>query len=544
MGVADRTAARLAKRTAFMTLILWAAILGAVILGTVPSGAQEHPAWPLDLVDPGHADAPADLMLPMPCGAAMAFQKVIVPVDASDPLADRRVRLGQSLDQTGYSDYLRPAFLRGPFGPADTETGAGATHYFIARYELTTGQYRALRGDCRPPARVDRLAQGGLSWFDAIDLARTYSGWLYANAPDVLPRADGVAGFVRLATGEEWEYAARGGARVDAAQFSGLTYFDSGEMRDHAVYLAPGSGRGRLGPVGLRRPNPLGLYDIYGNAEELMLEPFRLNAIGRAGGQVGGVVTRGGSVLSGEAELFSAQRTEYPPFDQVSGAPLAGETFGLRLVLGSHITTSDAQLRRIRARWLALAGIAPDPQRDIDPTATLAALIEAETDPRRAGALEDLQLEFRRTQDRAQTALQQSARATLLAGAVFVQTLNASHLRIIDKAASIRMLVDLQRAGNKSAVFARQVQAHLRQIADMRHRQTTYLLSYRAALETLSVDMPAQVRDVAYGVLREELALSGQADLLIMLDRFRADLDIYRATPDIDQDRLLKTVLD
>lgn len=496
--------------------------------------------WPLELVDPGHATAPADLLLPMPCGAAMAFQKVVVPVDGDDPLADRRVRLGQSLDQTGYSDYLHPAFLRGPFG----DPGTGATHYYIARYELTRGQYRALQGDCAPPTRADRLAQGGLSWFDAVEIAKIYSGWLYANAADALPRADGVAGFVRLPTGPEWEYATRGGARVDATRFRAMTFFGDGEMRDYARHLAPGSARGRLGPVGIRKPNPLGLFDVYGNAEELMLEPFRLNALGRLGGQVGGVVTRGGSVLSTEAEIYSAQRTEYPPFDPRTGAPLGGETFGLRLVLGSHIATSDAQVRRIRDRWLALAGGAGDNRHDADPAATLGALIEAETDPHRAQALSGLQLEFRRARDRAQIALQQSARATMLAGAVFVQTLNANQARITDKAASIRMLVGLKRAGNKSAMFNRQVQAHLRQIADMRHRQSTYLLSYRAALETLTVDMSTQVREVAYGVLREELALSGQAELLIMLDRFWADLEIYQAEPDINPQELLQAALD
>jgi hypothetical protein len=521
----------------FVAMALLAGQLDAQTAQTPEAAAQE--TWPLELVDPGYSNAPADLMLPMPCGATMAFQKVTVPVDGDDPLADRRVRLGQSLDQTGYSDYLRPAFLRGPFG----EPGTEATHYFIARYELTTGQYRALKGDCRDPERQDRLAQGGLSWLDAVQIAQTYSEWLYTNAADALPRSGQATGFVRLPTGPEWEFAARGGARIDASLFAGLTYFGDAQMRDHALYQAAGSGRGKLGPIGLRKPNPLGLYDVYGNAEELMLEPFRLNAIGRLGGQVGGVVTRGGSVLSIEADIYSAQRTEYPPYDQRTGKQLRGETFGLRLVLGSHITTSDAKLRDIRARWLALAGAPEDPERDIDPSATLSALITAETDPRREQALSDLQLEFRRARDRAQTALQQSARATLLAGAVFVQTLNTNHARIIDKAASIRMLVDLQRAGNKSAVFNRQVLSHLRQIGNMRHRQSTYLLTYRAALETLSVDMTSELREVAYGVLREELALSGQADLLIMLDRFWGDLKIYRKQPDIDADGLMKVAL-
>jgi hypothetical protein len=52
------------------------------------------------------------------------------------------------------------------------------------------------------------------------------------------------------------------------------------------------------------------------------------------------------------------------------------------------------------------------------------------------------------------------------------------------------------------------------------------------------------VRDVAYGVLREELALSGQADLLIALDRFWEDLKQYRAKPDVTPESLLQIVLD
>ena len=512
----------------------------ATLFLAAPVVAQDQPvqSWPLELTDPGHADAPADLMLPMPCGAAMAFQKVIVPVDAQDPLADRRVRLGQSLDQTGYSDYLRPAFLRGAFA----ERGGDTTFYYIARYELTAGQFRVLEGDCAPPGRADRLAQGGLSWFKAVDIARAYTSWLYRNAPDALPRANGVSGFARLPTGTEWEYATRGGARVAPSEFSGLTFFSDGDMGDYALHLSTG-GRGRLGAIGLRKPNPLGLYDVYGNAEELMLDPFRLNALGRPGGQVGGIVTRGGSVLSTSGEIYSAQRTEYPPFDTATGAPQAGPSFGVRLVLASHIATSDAQVRAIRRRWLALAGAPEDKEREIDPVATLGALIIAETDPRRALALSDLQLEFRRARDRAQTAQQQTARATLLAGAVFVQTLNANQARIEDKVVSIRSIVDLPRIADNSAMIDRQVQAHLRQVNGMRRRQATNLLSYRAALETLSVDMPAPVRNVAYGVAREELALSGQADLLIMLDRFWQDLAVYRAAPDIDPQKLLQIVL-
>ena len=136
-------------------------------LALTASAAQAQD-WPIEYYDPAADGAPADLVLPMPCGGAMAFQKVSVPVEADDPLADRRIRLGQTLDDSGYSDYLRPAFLRGPFADSDS----GTTYYYIARYELTQGQFRALQGDCSPLERTDRVAQGDLSWFGALEVAQ------------------------------------------------------------------------------------------------------------------------------------------------------------------------------------------------------------------------------------------------------------------------------------------------------------------------------------------------------------------------------------
>lgn len=510
-----------------LVLIFWA---------TVGRTAED---WPRDLTDPAHQDSPADLMLPMPCGAAMAFQKVNVPVDSSDPLADRRLRLGQSRDQTGYSDYLLPAYLRGPFQNDE----AGTTYYYIARYELTVGQFRALNGDCTPPTRADRLAQGGLGWPDAVSLAQTYTEWLLQNAPEALPRADETPGFLRLPTEAEWEYAARGGARVDATQFPAPTFFGTGDLRDYARFQSPGSSRGTLGPVGLRKPNPLGLFDVYGNAEELMLEPFRLNAIGRQGGQFGGLVTRGGSVLSTADQIYSAQRTEYPPYDSGKGTTLRTETFGLRLVLSAPIITSDRQLRRIRDRWQEIAN-SQEESVAADPVARITALIAAEIDPRRRDALDELKLEFRRVRDRAQTALQQSARATLLAGAVFVDSLDGNAADIENKVGNIRMLVDLRRALENSPLYVRQVEKHVAEVKELRQVQSTYLLSFRAALETLTTDIGASDREAAYAVLREELALSGRNITLATLDRFWKDVSIYATRPDIAPTDLLGIALE
>ncbi|WP_425043970.1 formylglycine-generating enzyme family protein [Primorskyibacter sp. S87] len=515
------------------------AILG--ILWAGPAAAQDP--WPVDLTDPGAEISPSDLVLPMPCGAAMAFQKVEVPPEGEGPLADRRLRLGQSLDQTGYSDYLRSSFLRGAFGQGET------SHFYIARYELTQGQYRALGGDCTTPTRADRLAKGGLSWHEAVEVARIYTQWLLANAPDQVPAAGDQRGFLRLPTEPEWEFATRGGARVDGTRFPNLTFFSQGEMRDYAWHQAPGSARGKLGPVGLRQPNPLGLYDVYGNAEELVLEPYRMNALGRLHGQTGGVVTRGGSVLSTADQIYSAQRTEYPPYDRRTGAPLAAATFGLRLVISAPVFTSDAMLRQVQEEWQALATVPAVASGEADdPEAQLAGLIAAETDPRRQSALEALLLDLRRSRDDSRLARSQSARATLLAGGVFVGTINETAERITDKASTLRMLADLHRTGPQSDIFARQVRAHVRQLEALRLAQDTYLLSFRTALDSLAGapgdKLPTDLLETAYRVLREELDLSGQIGLRDDVARFRNDLVRYAETPDMGPERLLELALD
>jgi hypothetical protein len=519
-------------------------------LSPMPALAQTHDPvgqptpWPTELVDPGGTEIASDLVLPMPCGASMAFQRVEVPLDAEDPLADRQLRLGQSGDAAGYAEYLRPVYLRGAFVDPDGE----GTHFYIARYEMTVGQARALRGDCTPPDRSDRLAQGGLSWFDAVDLARRYTEWLQDQAREALPVADGVPGYLRLPTEAEWEFATRGGARVDAARFAGRRFFEDeqGELRDYAQHQAPGSGRGRLGPIALNRPNPLGLYDVYGNAEELMLEPFRLNVVGRNHGQTGGIVTRGGSVLSRADEIYSARRTEYPPYDPRTGLPTESETFGVRLVVSAPIVTSDARLRAIRSRWTDLAGAAaaaaaPQP----DPIARLSALIAAEVDPGRQGALEELQLEFRRARDRVLSAQQQSTEARLLAGAIFVDALDENAADLAAKESNIRMLGDLMLASRQSSIFERQLDGHRRQKLDIEATQDTFLLIYRRMLDTLAFEEEdPQARETAYRVLREELDLSGETAMIARLDRFWSDIGRFAEQPDMPDQTLLDLALD
>ncbi|MEM9967995.1 MAG: SUMF1/EgtB/PvdO family nonheme iron enzyme [Pseudomonadota bacterium] len=531
---------------------LWAcASIGLAIFpqigATQESGAGASITWPIDFTDPaakGNAHPAADLMLPLPCGAAMAFQRIETPLEVSDPLADRRVQLGQSEDASGFSDYLRPAFLRGPF----QQDGQNTTHYYLARYELTRGQYRALTGDCAPPQMpVDRLAQTGLSWHEAIELSARLTTWLYENARDQMPTRGDRPGFLRLPTEAEWEYAVRGGAAVDPTVFPARHYFVEGSVADHAVIFTTGSGNGQIFPVGVRNPNPLGLFDVYGNAEEIMLEPFRLNALGRLHGQVGGVVTRGGSTFSSPDQVYSAARREYSPFDPTTGTPRRSDSFGVRLVISAEVADSDNRVEEIRRRWMDLAGNRArvvDPASDrSDPLARLGLLIDTELDPIRKRGLAELQLDLRRANSISDAAFAQSAKSTLLAGAAFLEAIETTAGNIEFQRQGVLTLVGMGATTSGNSMFRRQIDTLQARLSEARAVQCTYLSSYRSALEALTVDIETATRQRAYDILREELVLSERITLLATLDAFWADVSTFETSPDIDTLGLLELAM-
>ncbi|MBV5273976.1 MAG: SUMF1/EgtB/PvdO family nonheme iron enzyme [Lamprocystis purpurea] len=316
--------------------------------------------WPEKLYNP--TPAAGDLILPLACGGAMVFRPVEIP--GGNLLDDRQVELGQTDAARGYKEGRRLSHLAGAFSMGT----AAARRYYIAKYETTRDQYAALTADtCPQPTMRGRLPMTDVSWFDAVDFTRRTTEWLLTKAPAALPREEQEPGFLRLPTEEEWEFATRGGLAVDDTDFLATVFpMPDGDLARYAWHESTGSAAGELHPVGLLKPNPLGLYDVLGNAAEMTLAPFHLDRRGRPHGQPGGFVSRGGDVFTPASQIGSAVRQEHNYFNATTGRAKALDSLGFRLVVTAPVIVSAARLDAIKESWSELPSLTGDVRVDSD----------------------------------------------------------------------------------------------------------------------------------------------------------------------------------
>jgi len=140
------------------------------------------------------APAADDLVLPMPCGGAMAFRRVDVP--KAGALDDRRIVVGGSDSRFALAESSRDDFIDGAFAdPSDP----GKRYYYLAKYETSALQMQAISAapdKCPTASLAGRAPAAGVTWFEAVQFAQRYGEWLMANARSVLPGDDGAVGFV------------------------------------------------------------------------------------------------------------------------------------------------------------------------------------------------------------------------------------------------------------------------------------------------------------------------------------------------------------
>jgi formylglycine-generating enzyme required for sulfatase activity len=132
--------------------------------------------------------------------------------------------------------------------------------FSIGKYEVTRRQWRAIMKN--NPSFFSRCGDDcpveGVSWYDAQEFIRKLNKKTGRN--------------YRLPTEAEWEYAARRGGKEE--RWSGTS--DEQELGEYAWYDA-NSGNSPH-PVGQKKPNGLGIYDMSGNVWEWVQDIYKYAA--------------------------------------------------------------------------------------------------------------------------------------------------------------------------------------------------------------------------------------------------------------------------
>ena len=199
--------------------------------------------------------------------------------------------------------------------------------FWMGRYEVTQEQWQHVMGENPSHFNEERLGKDTrnhpvemVSWDDIQLFLKKLNG------------EDGT-GLYRLPSEAQWEYAARAGSET-------LYFFgdDADQLHEYAWYDADWE-TGSTHPVGQLKPNPWGLYDIYGNVDEWCADPYHKNYIGApADGSVWETdghhsfrIARGGKWSSSAYLTYSAVRTKGDSDDR-------SEAGGFRIVIPSWKT--------------------------------------------------------------------------------------------------------------------------------------------------------------------------------------------------------------
>ncbi len=326
----------------------------AVCIFALPGMSPAAPAAGPDNPRP----AEGDLVLPMPGDSVMVFRSVAVPGKGFWGGEDQVIQIGDA--SGGVFEGLQRTQISGSF---PGEGGQQVIH--LAKYELTRGQFVSVMGlealieASADPEKEKLLQLEGRSLQEALmvplsfvsyhavqEFIRKYNQWLFdPDHPERLeniPTVDGVPGFMRLSTEEEWEFAARGGLpAINDGTFNDRLPFPARQLDEQAWHL--GNASHRLRPIGLRQPCGLGFYDLFGNVQEMTAGLFRPEVWQ---GKPGGVAVRGGSVSTPVSDIRSSLRQELDVYawNQDKNRVEERKSFntGARLAMGSNVVVSSS----------------------------------------------------------------------------------------------------------------------------------------------------------------------------------------------------------
>lgn len=300
-------------------------------------------SWGGELYNPKPSSQ--DIILPMPCDGKIVFRKV--ETEATGLYSDQAIVIGdQDVGKGRHKSNLVQGYIAGNFNSEHVER----RYFLMGKYEITQLQYAAVMQDpsetCPQPHADSALPYVKSDWFDAIEFTKRYSLWLqqqYLGDNSIpLPKKDSALGFIRLPTEIEWEFSARGGLpAIESSKYLAATFFSSDESNQYAWSVGNNSADGKLRQIGLLKPNLLGLYDVLGNADEIVFDLFHLRhqRAESLHGETGGYIVRGGNYQDNKASLYSAKREEVPFYQD--GKINKSSAVGFRVVVASSVITNE-----------------------------------------------------------------------------------------------------------------------------------------------------------------------------------------------------------
>ena len=519
-----------------------------------------------DAYNPKPADN--DIILPMPCGLSMIFKLVAVPAKGllwdmpMRPGVDDSAHQDRAFYDRRYNTALSGAFTLEDLPAAWRKQAPQGQNYFylVAKYEVSNLQWHAVMDNACPdtanPGADAARPATDMSWYDAVDFTRRYTTWLLQNAPDSLPRFAGDqrnVGFVRLPTETEWEYAARGGQTAGSQLLLQEDFFalPTGESKaDYAVYRPEQGARAEgMANIGSRKPNPLGIYDTAGNAAEMVLDAFRFSMAGRLHGSAGGFVRKGGSFLSGDAEILPGRREEMPFF--LTDGPAHARDLGFRPVISGINTPGGGRPQELTAEWNKagekLAPLAQDGQTARNPLDELDRLLAAAPDEASRKNLQDLRNTIKENNIMLERQKQLEAQSLLRTGVYMIETLRNYSSRRNSLKTQIESM-EREKASAKGAALEK-----LKQILDTANRGLVMLDTsieksltfYRSKVEESALLAP-EVLAAADASLAKDFSGNDpfNENMHRNLELYRLHVDAVRKNKTVSREAMQKAILE
>ena len=184
--------------------------------------------------------------------------------------------------------------------------------FWLGMYEVTQAQWGSVMGNNPSHFKGANLPVESVSWNDCQDFIKKLnalsevkkSGWAY-----------------RLPTEKEWEYACRAGSTDDYCKLADGTEIMDDTLVEVAWYHDKCNDKTH--PVGQKKPNAFGFYDMHGNVWEWCEDLYQVGSSVR--------VRRGGSWGFGSRYCRASDRGYGHPGDR-------GSCFGFRLAASQDVT--------------------------------------------------------------------------------------------------------------------------------------------------------------------------------------------------------------